>query len=176
MGFTPFQAGLAFLPMTASSFVAGTLIAPRLLTRLAAAELMLPGFILAACGMAVLTQLQSASNYWSGILPAEILLGLGIACVMMPAANVATSRLEPHTAGLASAALNSAQQLGASLGTGILNAVATSATGAYLAMGGGASQPAALVHGYATAALWAAALLLLGALVATAGAPSNVER
>lgn len=164
--FTPFQAGLAFVPMTASSFVAGTVIAPRLLPRVSPRLLMAPGFVLAAGGMGVLAQLHADSAYWSGILPAEILLGLGIASVMMPASNLATSGVEPRAAGIASAALNSAQQLGASLGTAILNTLAAAATAVYVASTTSAVRTEALVHGYATAALWAALILLIGAVVA----------
>ena len=166
MRFSPFQAGLAFLPMTISSFVAGTIVAPRLLPRVSARVLMAPGFVLAALGMSVLTQLHAGSDYVSGILPAEVLLGLGVASIMMPASSLATSRVEPRVAGIASAALNSAQQIGASLGTAVLNTLAASATAAYLIANTSAVHADALVHGYATAALWAAALLLAGAAIA----------
>jgi EmrB/QacA subfamily drug resistance transporter len=163
LGFTPFQAGLAFLPMTAASFLAGTIVAPRLLTRVSPTYLMTPGFLLAAGGMAVLTQLHATSDYLSGVLPAEVLLGLGIASIMMPASSLATSRVEPRLAGIASATLNSAQQIGASIGIAVLNTVAASATAAVLST---STRTEALVHGYATAALCATALLLFGAAVA----------
>ena len=91
LGFTPFQAGLAFLPMSASSFVAATLIAPRWLPRISARVLMVPGFVVGAAGMSILSQLQPGSAYLTGILPAEVLLGLGMGCVMMPAFSLATS-------------------------------------------------------------------------------------
>jgi Na+/melibiose symporter-like transporter len=90
LGFTPLQAGLAFLPLSAASLVVATVIAPRLLPRLAPARVMVPGFFLAALGMAILTRLQADSDFVLNILPAEILLGLGIACVMVPSASLAT--------------------------------------------------------------------------------------
>jgi EmrB/QacA subfamily drug resistance transporter len=165
LGLTPLQAGLAFLPMSAASLVVATLIAPRLLPRLAPARVMLAGFILAALGMAVLTHLQANSDYVQNILPAEILLGLGIACVMVPSASLATSGVSHHDAGIASAFLNSSQQVGASLGTAVLNTVAAATTAAMLSAS--APRVEALVHGYAAAAGLGALVLLAGATVAT---------
>ncbi len=175
LGFTPFQAGLAFLPMTAGSLVAGTLVAPRLLAHVSPRLVMAPGFVLAASGMAILTRLQSSSGYFTTILPAEVLLGLGTASVMMPASSLATARVMPRLAGVASATLNSAQQVGASLGTAILNTVAASATLAYLTSSPNASHAEGLVHGYAAAAIWAALVLAVGAAVAST-IPERVER
>jgi hypothetical protein len=93
---------------------------------------------------------------------------------MVSASSLATSRVAPRDAGIASAALTSAQQIGASLGTAILNTVAASATAAWLASQAASSRPEALVQGYATAAVWGAALLILGALVALS-IPAHTE-
>jgi EmrB/QacA subfamily drug resistance transporter len=123
LGFSPLQAGVAFLPMSVSSFIVATLIAPRLLPRASPGVLMVPGFLIAAAGMAMLTQVQVGGGYVTNLLPAEVLLGLGVASVMMPAASLATSRIDSRDAGVASAAFSSAQQIGASLGTAILNIV-----------------------------------------------------
>jgi hypothetical protein len=127
---------------------------------------MVPGFLVGAVGMSILTQLRPGSSYLSGILPAEILLGLGLACVMVPASSLATSRVDLRDAGIASAALNSAQQIGASLGIAILNTLAASTTAAYLVANTAATRADALVHGDAVAAVWGALLLLAGAAVA----------
>jgi predicted MFS family arabinose efflux permease len=175
LGFSPLSAGLAFLPMSVSSVVAGTLVAPRLLLRASPRLVMVTGFLLAAGGMAVLTQLHAGSDYATGLLPAEILLGLGIASVMMPASQLATSRVDQRTAGVASATLNSAQQVGASFGTTVLNAVAATTTAAFLASNIAAIRADGLVHGYAAAAAWGAVVLLVGAAVAlfaAGGTPS----
>jgi hypothetical protein len=129
---------------------------------------MAAGFGLAAAGMGILSQLSARSDYLGGVLPAEILLGLGIASVMMPASSLATSRVTPRIAGIASAALNSAQQVGASLGTAVLNTLAASATAAFIASSPVSTRSEGLVHGYAAAAFWATLLLVLGAAVALA--------
>jgi hypothetical protein len=165
MGFTPLQAGLAFLPLSAASLVMATLIAPRLLPRLAPSRMMAPAFLVAAIGIAILTRLQANSGYVQNILPAEILLGLGIAGVMVPCASLATGGVAHHDAGIASAALNSAQQVGASLGTALLNTIAAATTAAVLSAG--APRLEALVDGYASAAGLGVLVLLAGAAVAT---------
>jgi MFS family permease len=152
--------------MSASTFVVATLIAPRMLPRFSPRALMVPGFVAAAAGMSLLSRLDVGVGYTTGILPAEILLGLGISCVMVPASSLATSRVGLRDAGIASAVLNSAQQIGASLGTAVLNTVAAAATAAYLTAEATAARPDALVHGYDTAAVWAAVFLIVGAMVA----------
>jgi predicted MFS family arabinose efflux permease len=169
LGFSPFLAGVAFLPLSAASLLAGAIVAPRLLRRVPVRWLMGSGFSLAAAGMAILTQLSSTSTYFVDILPAEILIGVGIASVMMPASSLATSRVDPRAAGIASATLNSAQQIGASLGTAVLNTLAAAAT---LAVSSNISRTDALVHGYAVASVFAVLVLLIGAAVALA-IPSN---
>jgi MFS family permease len=166
LGFAPFQAGLAFLPMSLSSLLIALVVAPRLLPRVQPWMLMLPGFLSAACGMAVLTQLQSHSSYWSTILPAEVLLGMGISSVMVPASSIATSGVAPRNTGVAAATLNTSQQLGASLGTALLNSVAAAATAAYLAANASAVHGDGLVAGYVAAATAGALIMLLGAIVA----------
>ena len=166
LGFTPVQAGLAFLPMTLASLIAGTQLAPRLLPYVSPRLLMVPGFLIAAAGMGMLTQLHPGSTYLTSVLPAEVLLGLGISSVMMPASSLATAHVQPRLAGMAAATLNSAQQIGASLGIAILNTVAASATLAYLTTQSGVSRGDGLVYGYSAAASWATVLLVTGAAVA----------
>jgi EmrB/QacA subfamily drug resistance transporter len=163
MGLVPFQAGLAFLPMSASTLVVATLVVPRLMPRVSPARLMVFGFLLAASGMALLTQLQPASSYVAVVLPAEALLGLGIAGVMVPASSLATAGVDARDAGIASATLNSAQQIGAASGTAVMNTVAASMTAAYLAETAAATHVDALVHGYAAAATFGALVLIVGA-------------
>jgi predicted MFS family arabinose efflux permease len=167
LGFAPFQAGLAFLPMSLSSLVTAMLVAPRLLPRVAPRMLMVPGFLSAACGMALLSQLQSHSSYLTGILPAEVLLGVGVSSVMVTASSIATSGVAPRNTGVAAATLNTSQQLGASLGTALLNTLAATATAAYLSANASAAHADALVAGYALAATAGALIMLLGAAISS---------
>jgi EmrB/QacA subfamily drug resistance transporter len=164
--YTPLQAGLAFLPMTVASQAGSWLIASRLMPHVPPRALMAPGAVVAAVGMALLTQLQLDSGYVTLVLPAEVLLGLGISCVMVPAFSTATQKVAPREAGVASATVNTASQIGGSLGTALLNTAATSATASYLALHALAPRAAGLVYGFSVATAWGVAILLLGALAA----------
>jgi MFS transporter len=164
--YPPLLSGLAFLPLSSAAMIGSGVIASRLLTRVSPRMLMVPGFLVAAAGMALLSQLQPSGGYLNVILPAELLLGLGIGCVMMPSTSIATAGVDPRDAGIASASLNTSQQVGASLGTALLNTVAAATTAAFLVANPGAARPEALVHGYAAAASVGAAVLVVGGLVA----------
>jgi EmrB/QacA subfamily drug resistance transporter len=170
LGYSPLQAGLAFLPMTVASQFGSWAIASRLMPHVPPRALMAPGALVAAAGMIVLTQLQVSGGYVTHVLPAEILLGMGIACVMVPAFSIGTLGVDQRQAGAAAATVNTAQQVGGSLGTALLNTIATSATAAYLSSHerSAMSLVSALVHGYATATAWGSAILVLGAVLALA--------
>src|SRR2546421_10310770 len=113
--------------------------------------------------MFVLPQLQVNSGYLTLVLPAEVLLGVGIACVMAPAFNIGTLGVNPREAGVAAATVNAATQVGASLGTALLNTIAAGASTSYLAGRQGSAQllRQALVNGYSTASALAAAILVI---------------
>jgi EmrB/QacA subfamily drug resistance transporter len=166
--YTPLQAGLAFLPMTLASQAGSWLIASRLMPHVPPRALMAPGALVAAAGMALLSQLQVDSGFLTLVLPAEILLGLGISCVMVPAFSTATQRVDQREAGVASAMVNTAQQIGGSLGTALLNTAAISATAGYLAVHTLAPRAAGLVYGFSVATTWGVVILLAGALAAVA--------
>jgi EmrB/QacA subfamily drug resistance transporter len=162
--YSPVRAGLAFLPLSAAVLVSSGAIASRLLPYVAPRVLMVPGLTVAAGAMLLLTRLDADSGYVSYVLPAEILLGLGVGCVFVPAINTATQRVDRRDAGVAAAVVNTSQQVGGSVGTALLNTVAATATTSYLAAHPGAAT-AGLTHGYAVAAGWAAGILLAAALV-----------
>ena len=167
--FTPVQAGLAFLPITVASQVGSWVIAARLMPRLPARYLMAPGALVAAAGMALLTQLQANSSYLTLVLPAEVLLGLGTSCVMVPAFSIGTLGVDRREAGIAAATVNTFQQIGGSLGVAVLNTVAAGATAALLVVNSHERfRIDAIVHGYSIATAWGAAILVVGAVVAAA--------
>jgi EmrB/QacA subfamily drug resistance transporter len=176
--YSPVRAGLAFLPLSAAVLASSTLISRALLPRLSPRWLMAPGLLVGALGMATLTWLHAGGGYAAHILPAEILLGLGMGAVFVPAFSTATLGIQPREAGVASAVAGTAQQIGASVGTALLNTIAAAATASYLVAHAHAPLPGALVHGYATAAGWAAAILLVAAatvgLLVTARPPQDV--
>ena len=161
MHYTPLQAGLAFLPITVASQAGSWLIARRLMPLTPPRALMAPGALVAAAGLVLLTQLHAGSSFVSVVLPAELLLGLGLSTAMVPAFSVATHGVDPREAGVASATVNAAQQVGASLGVAVLNTIAASATAAYLG-----PRTEAVLHGFAQATGWGAAIMVLSAVVA----------
>jgi EmrB/QacA subfamily drug resistance transporter len=167
LGYSPVKCGLAYLPMigaiVATSTTASTVLLPRVGPRL----LVLPGMLIAAAGMVFLAQLGVHSSYAAHILPGLIPLGVGLGLISAPAMSTATLGVDPGDAGVAAATVNTAQQVGASLGTALLNTVATTATTSFVA--GKAAAPAiaasAAVHGYTTAFWWAAAIYAAGAVL-----------
>jgi EmrB/QacA subfamily drug resistance transporter len=167
LGYSPVVAGLAFLPMTFAVAASAFFIASPLLPKVPPRLLIVPGLLVAAAGLIVLTGLTVDSGYATYSLPAELLLGLGLGCVITPGFSVATQGVDRSEAGAASAMVNTAQQIGGSLGTALLNTIAASATAAYLAGTAAATRPAALVHGYVTATTWGAGILI-GAAVLSA--------
>jgi EmrB/QacA subfamily drug resistance transporter len=159
--YSPLQAGVAFLPITVASQSGSWLIARRLMPRVPPRALMVPGALVAAAGLALLTQLHVDSGYVTVVLPAELLLGAGLSTMMVPAFSTATRGVEPRQAGVASAVVNATQQVGASLGVAVLNSIAVVATAAFAG-----PRPVAIVHGFAQATAVGAGIMLLAALVA----------
>jgi EmrB/QacA subfamily drug resistance transporter len=172
LGYSPVQAGLTLIINALAALAGATLIAGKLHGRVAPAALILPGLLAAAIGMFILTRLTADSTDVLPLYltPALLLTGLGLGCVLPPTAGLATAGMRGHDIGAASAAYNASQQLGAALGTALLNTIAASATASHLASNGSngqATQTAASVHGYTTALTVAFGILLTTALIAT---------
>ncbi len=173
LGFSPLQCGLAFLPLTAGMMTGATQIGTRLAPRLPARTLMAPGYLVAAAGLVVLAQITPDSSYPAVVLPGMAVTGLGMGTALMPAMNLATHGVAPRDSGVASALVNTSQQIGGAIGTALLNTIATIATTTYLHHHD-AARPAeagslrlrAMVHGYSAAIWWAAGLLALSAVLA----------
>ncbi|QXE36384.1 DHA2 family efflux MFS transporter permease subunit [Streptomyces sp. GMY02] len=171
-GYSAMNTGFAFLPMIAGMITGSTQIGARLMTRVAPRLLMGPGFLVAALGMLLLTQLEIGSSYVGLILPAQLLLGLGMGTAFMPAMSLATYGIEPRDAGVASAMVNTSQQVGGAIGTALLNTIAASATTSYItshATAGGNPQLLELrgmVEGYSSAIWWAVGILAVAAVIA----------
>ncbi|MFE3601481.1 MFS transporter [Streptomyces sp. NPDC059096] len=171
-GYSPVRTGFAFLPMIAGMITGSTQIGARLMTRVPPRYLMGPGFLVAAIGMLLLTRLDLGSSYAGVILPGQLLLGLGMGTAFMPAMSLATFGIEPRDAGVASAMVNTSQQVGGAIGTALLNTIAASATTSYLAThaatasDGRLLQMRALVAGFSSAIWWAVGILAVAATIA----------
>jgi EmrB/QacA subfamily drug resistance transporter len=170
LGYSPTRAGLAFLPLSGAVLLSSQAIGARLLPRVAPRLLIVPGLLLAAAATAVLIGLPAEGGYLARVLPAEILLGLGVGCVFVPAINLASQRVDRRDAGVAAAVVNTSQQVGGSIGVAAINTAAASATVTFLAThpDGIANYATALVHGYHVAAASATGLFVAAALAGAA--------
>jgi predicted MFS family arabinose efflux permease len=173
-GYSAIKTGFAFLPMVTGFVVGSTQIGARLVNRLPARALMAPGFGVAAVAMLLLTRLEVGASYPGVVLPGLVLLGLGMGTAFMPAMSLATSGVQPRDAGVASAMVNTSQQVGGAIGTALLNTIAASATTTWVAAHHAAAGPGAaelfqarsLVHGYTTAIWVAVGIEAAAALIA----------
>jgi EmrB/QacA subfamily drug resistance transporter len=174
-GYSPVTSGLAFLPMIACLLLASNISSIVLLPRLGPRTLIVTGMVLGAAGMFYLTRLTVTSGYAGSVLPALIVLGLGFGMIFSPAINTATAGVSREDSGVASALVNTMQQVGGSIGTTALSTVALTATATYLAAHHGAplAPVVASVHGYTLAFAVSASLFVLGALVAATLLPSR---
>ena len=168
LAYSPVKSGLAFLPMIATIVVASTTSSGVLMPRFGPRPLIPAGLLLAAGGMVILaTQLGLHTSYPGQILPALVLVGAGLGLVFGCALNTATYGAGAADAGVASALVNTNQQVGGSIGTALLNTIAASALTSYvLAHGRGPLVLAqAAVHSYVVAFWVAAAILAASAVV-----------
>jgi EmrB/QacA subfamily drug resistance transporter len=166
-GYSPLRAGFAFLPMT-GFIVVGAAIASQLLTRIGPRPLLIVGPTLGAGGMLSLAlRLAPGSSYGSVVLPALCVLALGMGMTFVSLTSSAVAGVPPEKAGVASALLNSGQQIGGALGLAILTAVSTARTDA-IAPAGPPTSPAvvsAIVEGWALGFVVAAGFLALAGIV-----------
>jgi EmrB/QacA subfamily drug resistance transporter len=181
LGFSPIKTGLAFLPMTFAIMFTATTAQTQLIPRFGARPLIGGGLALGAIGMLLLTGIGVDSSYASHVLPGLLVMGLGLGLVFAPAMSSATLGVEPGDAGVASATVNTMQQIGGSIGTALLSTLAASATTSAIADAGPAAATSraivaqAAVHGYTTAFYWSAAIFAVAAVVCTALLRSGVH-
>ena len=176
LGYSAVKSGLAFLPLTGMIIVVAVLGSAVLNTRISGRILVPLGMLFAAIGLYLLTHISLGGNYTSVVLPGTILMGIGLGLVFAPGFNLAVLGVEPHDAGVASAAVNVAQQVGGSVGTSLFNTIAGTVVGSYVAAHLAGAKPGsaqynlvqagAQLHSY-TVAFWiASAVFLAGAIVA----------
>jgi EmrB/QacA subfamily drug resistance transporter len=167
LGYTPLRSGFAFLPFTAGIIVfAG--IASQLLPKFGPRALMVPGLIAASGGMLMISRITPETSYTTHVLPALLIMSSGMALVFIPLTSTALHAVSSHDTGVASAMLNTSQQIGGSLGTALLNTVAATATATYAAANtqlGDKVMPFAMTHGFTVAFKFSAALLFIGAIM-----------
>jgi EmrB/QacA subfamily drug resistance transporter len=169
LGYSPIQTGLSFLPMIGMLVVAAQVGTNLLLPRFGP-KIMVPfGMTVSAIGMVLLTRLDLGSDYVPDILIPFMILGFGMGSTMPAAMQTATLGVDREFAGVASAMVNTSQQVGGSIGVALLNTLAATAATDYLA----ANQPAtaavaarAAIESYDTAYWWGAGIFAAGAVIA----------
>jgi len=171
--YKPLEAGMAMLPFSAGIIVMAGVVA-QLLPRVGPKPLMLVGLVFATTGLLLLLRTTPTSSYWGTVFPALLVMSLGMAAVFIPTSSTALIGVGGHDAGIASAVLNTSQQVGGSLGLALLNTFALTATTNKItdlvAGGGDASSPAlqatAQVAGFHVAWIGSASMLILALVVA----------
>jgi EmrB/QacA subfamily drug resistance transporter len=167
--YSAMKSGFAFVPFSIG-IITGATLASRFLPRFGPRAVMIGGLVLAALGLAWFSTLDIHSSYVSIVLPAEVIVSLGMGLSFVSMSSTSLFGVLPEDAGVASALVNSTQQTGSSLGAALINTIATSATVSYVAAHG--HSPAALeagsIHGYTTAFIFAAIVLASAALTAFA--------
>jgi EmrB/QacA subfamily drug resistance transporter len=146
--YSPVMSGLAFLPMIAAIMASANLSTIVTLPRFGPRAVIGTGMVVGTAGMLVLTGLTVETSYATRILPALMVLGWAMGMIMAPAINTATAGVQPQDAGVASAMVNTTQQVGGSIGT-------------------------AATHGYVVAFTWSAVLFAFGAIVALTVIPAK---
>jgi EmrB/QacA subfamily drug resistance transporter len=169
LGYSAVRTGAAFLPMTGSLIVVASIASTLLVTRVSSRVLIPAGMLIAALGMYLLTSIGLTTGYASHVLPSTILLGVGLGLTFAPGFNLATLGVDASDSGVASATVNTMQQVGGSVGTALLNTIAATAASTYatahVATAGNVQllQANAAIHSYTTAFWWAAAIFAVGA-------------
>ncbi|SDZ39141.1 drug resistance transporter, EmrB/QacA subfamily [Amycolatopsis xylanica] len=165
--FSPIESGVAFLPMVATLMIAATSATTILLPRFGPRPLVPTGMLIAAAGLFWLSGIDTTSTYAGSVLLPLMVMGVGIGLSMAPAMNVAVLGVDEHDAGVASAAVNTMQQIGGSIGTALLSTLAANAATSFIEGKVPTQQLAAeaAVHSYTTAFTWAGAIFVAGAVL-----------
>jgi EmrB/QacA subfamily drug resistance transporter len=166
LGFTPLQAGLAFLPFIGGITVAANVVSNVGLARLGPKAIVPAGMILSAAGAAWLTRIGVHGSYALDVAPALVLVGFGVSCAVVSAFSLGPAGVKPADTGVAAALVNSSNQVGGSLGAALLNTIAVGSAAAYLTRPGAApSAAAATVHGDTAAFTFLVVLFTAGAVL-----------
>jgi EmrB/QacA subfamily drug resistance transporter len=167
--YSPIQTGLSFLPMIGMLIIAAQLGTNFLVPRFGPKILVPVGMLLGATGMVYLTHLTATSTYAADLLPPLLILGAAMGTIMPASMQTATLGVDRQFAGVASAMVNTSQQVGGSIGTALLNTIAATAITDYVtthAPVGPAVMTAAAIHSYSTVYWVDASFFTFGAILA----------
>jgi EmrB/QacA subfamily drug resistance transporter len=165
--YSALKSGFAFVPFSAG-IITGAGVASRFLPRFGPRAVMMTGLTLGALGLAFFTSLDAHSAYVAVVLPAEIIVSLGMGLSFVAMSSTSLVGVSPEDAGVASALVNATQQTGSSMGAALINTIAATATASYIAAHGHTvtALTAGAIHGYTSAFTFSAIVLALAALAA----------
>jgi EmrB/QacA subfamily drug resistance transporter len=170
LGYTPLEAGLAYLPL-AAAVASATLVAERLLPRLGARPIAAAGLAIASVGLVVLSRAPVAGDYLTDVLPALLPLGFGAGLSFVSITNAALARVDEDAAGLASGLLSTSAQIAGALAIAILVAVVSERSSDLI--GSGSAPLAAQVGGFQLAFMITAVVAQVASLVAALALPKR---
>ncbi|MBN9175769.1 MAG: MFS transporter [Microbacterium sp.] len=168
LNYTPIQTGLAFLPMIAMLVLAAQLGTNIFVPRFGPKVLVPIGMTLGVVAMIWLTLLDATSTYAAHVMPPLMLMGFAMGTIMPASMQTATLGVDRHFAGVASAMVNTSQQVGGSIGTALLNTLAATAMADYLVAHAPVTPEVgvdAALASYATAYWWGAGFFAVGAVL-----------
>jgi EmrB/QacA subfamily drug resistance transporter len=157
LGYEAVEVGLAFLPSTLAMGLMSVRYSARLVTRFGAWSVLVPGLVLVGAGLALFARAPVDGQYFTDVMPAAILIGLGAGTAFPAVMGLAMSGVAPADSGLASGLVNTAQQVGGALGLAVLATLSTSRTDSLVS--DGEPMAAALVSGYRLAFVLGAVLV-----------------
>src|SRR5215207_7968917 len=163
LGYSPLRTGVAYLAV-AGTAIFWSALAAQLVTRIGVKPVLVAGMAFLSAGLLYFTQVSVGGSYLGDLLPGFLLISIGMGFSFVPISIAALAGVHSSEAGLASGLINTSQQIGGALGIAVLSAVATSATSDALASG--TAGAVALTDGFQAAFIGAAAVALVGVLVA----------
>ena len=164
LGFSPIQAGAAYLPVTACLAIASG-VASQLFARIGTRPVIVTGALLSAGGIYYLSRIPLHGSYVPNVLPGLVMMALGFGAVFVGVTTAANAGVPANKAGLAAGLLSASQQLGMALGLAVLSAIATARTHHLLAAH--ATRPESLTSGYQRALLVCSIFVLAAAVIAS---------
>ncbi len=166
LGYSALRSGFAFLPFSAG-IVFGAGLASQFMPRVGAKSPMIVGSAMAVVGLLLLTQVDLHTGYASHVLPAELLISIGMGLAFVPMSSVSLIGVAPHDAGVASALVNTTQQVGGSLGIALLNTIYATVVANYVKDHGSSpiDQAHAQISGYTTSFVWSAVFMAIALVI-----------
>ncbi|MGV8880907.1 MAG: MFS transporter [Rhodoglobus sp.] len=169
LGYSPTQTGLSFLPMIGMLVLAAQLGTNLLVPRFGPKIMVPTGMALGVLGMLLLTRLDETSGYVPDVLIPLMIMGAAMGTIMPASMQTATLGVDRQFAGVASAMVNTSQQVGGSIGTALLNTLAATAVADYLTSHTPVTEAIGVhsqLSGYSTAYLWGAGFFAVGGVMA----------